>query len=262
MNVKNFCPTVNFCVLALGVACIVYYLLCGLFVRFGQSMLWIWPIAGAILIARFFLARAGVIAALPKGLLVFSRTFIALCVAFFLCVECMIVGGMTDDAPASLDYLIVLGARVNGTEPSLALQTRTSAAAEYMIANPDSLVIVSGGMGEGEKISEAECMKNLLLEAGVAPERILMEDQSTSTAENIRFSYALIENSTATVGIVTNSYHQFRARLIARSNGSHLVYGLNAPSSWLMLPHTMTREFMTLVVGTLRGDFSLSRLAG
>ena len=64
---KNFCPAVNNIVLAVGIACIVYYFACGLFVRFGQSALWIWPLVGCMLIARYFLAKNGVIAALPKA---------------------------------------------------------------------------------------------------------------------------------------------------------------------------------------------------
>ena len=261
MNAKNFSPAANHCVLVVGILCIVYYLMCGLFVRFGQSMLWVWPVVGCALILRWALARAGVIAALPRGLLWTARALIALAVAFFLTVIGFVVSGMTGAAPAGLDYLIVLGARVNGTEPSLSIQTRVEAAAAYLNANPDTLVIASGGQGEDEEISEAECMIRLLESAGVAPERILREDRSTSTAENIRFSYALIEDPDATVGVVTNGYHLFRAVWIARSNGSHPACGVGAYSSLLMLPHNLAREFMTLVVGGLRGDFDLKKFS-
>ena len=88
-------------------------------------------------------------------------------------------------------------------------------------------------------------------------DRIIREDQSTSTAENIRFSYELMDDPHATGGVVTNGYHMFRAKLIAKSNGSHPVSGVAAGSSLFLLPHNMTREFMTLVVGALRGDFRI-----
>ena len=260
MNGKDFCPVVNNCVLAVGIACIAYYILCGLFVRFGQSLLWIWPVAGAILIARYFLARAGIIAMIPRGLLITGRTLIALAAAFFLLVQGVIVSAMVTSPPQSLDYIVVLGARVNGTEPSLALQMRSEVAAEYMLANPDTVAIASGGMGEGEGITEAECIASIMMEAGVAPERILLEDKATSTAENMRFSYAMMSDPHATVGLVTNGYHMYRAQLIARSHGDHPVHGVSAGSSLFMLPHTMTREFIGLVVGALRGDFSLKAL--
>ena len=258
MNEKTFCPAVNNIVLAVGILCIVYYLACGLFVRFGQSMLWVWPVAGCLLIARYFLARAGVIAALPAWLLISARTLIAMGAALFIAVECFVISGMVSAAPAGLDYLIILGARVNGTEPSLSLKTRVDCAIEYLNANPDTLVVASGGQGDDEEISEAECIIRMLREAGIDESRILREDQSTSTAENIRFSYALMEDEHATVGVVTNGYHMFRAKLIAQSNGDHPVSGVAGGSSLFLLPHNMTREFMTLTVGFLRGDFRLS----
>ena len=185
---KNFCPAVNNIVLAVGIACIVYYFACGLFVRFGQSALWIWPLVGCMLIARYFLAKTGFIAALPKGLLITARSLIALGAAVFIAAECMVLSGMVSAAPAGLDYIIILGARVNGTEPSLSLQTRALKAVEYLNENPETLVVASGGQGEDEEISEAECIIRILREAGIAEERIIREDKSTSTAENIRFS--------------------------------------------------------------------------
>ena len=107
MSHKNFCSAVNNVVLAVGILCILYYLMCGVFVRFGQSMLWVWPVAGALLVARFFLARAGIIAALPKGLLVAARSLIALGAALFIGVQCFVISGMVSAAPANLDYLIL-----------------------------------------------------------------------------------------------------------------------------------------------------------
>ena len=254
---KNFCPAVNSIVLVVGILCIVYYLACGLFVRFGQSALWIWPLVGCLLIARYFLAKNGIIASLPKGLLITARSLIALGAAVFIAVECMVFSGMVSAAPAGLDYLIILGARVNGKDPSVSLSTRVAAAVEYLNKNPGTLVVASGGQGEDEEIAEADCIIDLLKEAGIDESRILREGKSTSTAENIRFSYALMEDENAAVGVVTNGYHMFRAKLIAKSNGSHPVYGVAAGSSLFLLPHNMTREFMTLTVGLLRGDFRL-----
>lgn len=257
MNVKNYCPAVNRIVLTVGVLCILYYVLCGVMVRFGQSMLWIWPVAGIVLIARYFLARNGVIALIPRPLLWTGRTLFALAMLFYLTVVSIAASGMFIAPAENVDYLIVLGARVNGTEPSPALRVRVEKAVEYLNEYPETIVIASGGEGDDEIISEAECMKRLLLEAGISEDRIIIEDQSTSTAENIRFSYALIEEEDATVGVVTNSYHMYRARLIAQSNGTHPVSCIGADSSLFLLPHNLTREFMTLVVGFLRGDFQV-----
>lgn len=255
MNTRPYCPIVNGVVLAVGIACILYYIMCGLLIRFGQSMLWVWPVAGVILILRFFLARAGIIAQIPRPLLWTGRSLIALAMAFYLTIVSIAASGIFIPPAQNMDYIIILGARVNGTEPSPALQARVDRAVEYLNENPDTLVIASGGKGEDEIITEASCMKRLLKEAGIPEERILIEDRATSTAENIRFSYALIPDPNATVGVVTNSYHMYRARLIAESNGDHPVSCIGAYSSVFMLPHNLTREFMTLVVGYLRGDF-------
>lgn len=220
-------------------------------------MLWIWPVMGILFIVRFFLCRAGIIAALPKGLLIAARSLIALAVALFIALESLVISGMVSAAPQGLDYLIILGARVNGTQPSISLSTRVGAAVEYLRENPETMVIASGGQGDDEQISEAECIIRLLRAAGIEEERILREDKSTSTAENIRFSYEIIGDENATVGVVTNGYHMFRAKLIARSNGTRQVSGVSGASSLFMLPHNMTREFIALVVGALRGDFTL-----
>ena len=119
---------------------------------------------------------------------------------------------------AEADYLIVLGCQVNGTAPSRMLHQRIDAAADYLIAHPDSVAIVSGGMGSGERISEAECMYNALTAQGIDPARIILEDQATSTMENLRFSLALMDEG-ATTAIVSNEFHLYRAGQMAASLG-------------------------------------------
>ena len=119
---------------------------------------------------------------------------------------------------AEADYLIVLGCQVNGTVPSRMLRQRIDAAADYLIAHPHSIAIVSGGMGSGESITEAECMYNYLTAQGIAPERIILEDKATSTMENLRFSLALMDEG-ATAAIVSNEFHLYRAGQMAASLG-------------------------------------------
>ena len=121
------------------------------------------------------------------------------------------------DAPEA-DYLIVLGCKVNGTTPSLMLRQRINAAAAYLNACPEATAIVSGGQGNGENITEAACMYDHLTAAGIARERIVLEDQSTSTMENLRFSMELMEPD-ASVAIVSNEFHLYRAGQMAQSLG-------------------------------------------
>ncbi len=115
------------------------------------------------------------------------------------------------------DYLIVLGAGVNGTVPSLSLRERLDAAYDYLQAHPDTVCIVSGGQGSGEDITEAECMYRYLTKKGIQSERIIQENQATSTQENLVYSLELIGSETAkSVGILSSEYHLCRARQMAR----------------------------------------------
>lgn len=143
--------------------------------------------------------------------------------------------GMPDrDCP----YIIVLGAGVNGSVPSLSLRERINGAYAYLTAHPDTICVVSGGQGSNEDISEAECMRRELTKMGIAQERIWMEDQSTSTRENLRFSLDLIQARTGTrpaeIGLVSSEYHLFRAGLLARDQGA-LATGIPAQTTWLSL---------------------------
>ena len=121
------------------------------------------------------------------------------------------------NAEAEADYLIVLGCQVRGTVPSRMLRQRLDAALDYLNAHPDAAAIVSGGMGPGEDITEAECMYTYLTARGIAPERILPEDQATSTMENLRFSLALMDSGS--VAIVSNEFHLYRAGQMAAMLG-------------------------------------------
>ncbi len=143
--------------------------------------------------------------------------------------------GSEEDAP---QYMIVLGAAVHGTVPSLSLRERMDAAYDYLVKNPDTICIVSGGQGSGEDISEAACMYQYLTQKGIAPDRILQEDQATSTAENIAYSMELIRRHTGeapdTIGIVSSEYHLYRASLMARSQNL-IAVGIPARTTWVSL---------------------------
>ncbi len=147
--------------------------------------------------------------------------------------------------PENADYLIILGARVKGSIPSLSLQYRIDKAAEYLTANKHTLAIVSGGKGPGEDISEAKAMQQGLIAQGIEEARIMMEDKSTTTHENIVFSKELIPDTAASGLIVSNDFHIYRAVEIARKEGLNMK-GMPAKTPKVSLLKSYTREYLAI----------------
>lgn len=147
--------------------------------------------------------------------------------------------------PENADYLIILGARVKGSIPSLSLQYRIDKAAEYLTANKHTLAIVSGGKGPGEDISEAKAMQQGLIAQGIEEARIMMEDKSTTTHENIVFSKELIPDTAASGLIVSNDFHIYRAVEIARKEGLNMK-GMPAKTPTVSLLKSYTREYLAI----------------
>lgn len=156
--------------------------------------------------------------------------------------------------PANLDYLLVLGAQVRADRtPAESLRYRLESAVAYLDDNPQTRVIVSGGQGPNEPCPEAEAMRDWLLAHGIAEERILAEDQSSTTAENVAFSARLIDPARDTVGVVTNDFHVWRAVRIAQRGGLEHTWGIAAYSHPWYLPNNLLRECFAIAKNTLMG---------
>lgn len=167
----------------------------------------------------------------------------------FLLLEIPIIKAAHSDLPPNTDYLIVLGAGVNGTVPSLSLLDRLETTTTYLRAHPNCIAIVSGSQGVGEDISEAEAMETYLLTQGIPATQIIKENKARNTIENITYSYQLIpqDDPHPVIAIVSSEYHIFRAKLIAKKLG-HDVYALAAPTSnWLLKINYFLREAPALV---------------
>ncbi|MBE5785187.1 MAG: YdcF family protein [Clostridiales bacterium] len=157
--------------------------------------------------------------------------------------------------PADADAVIVLGCGIRGDRVSLTLAKRLDSAIAYAQENPSALIVVSGGMGAGEYISEAEAMRRYLTEKGVAEERILMEDRSASTYENFIFSKKLLDerlSEDASLIFVTTRFHVFRSERIARSLGIH-AEGIGADGVGWLTPNDYLRETAAIVYYFLAG---------
>jgi uncharacterized SAM-binding protein YcdF (DUF218 family) len=148
-------------------------------------------------------------------------------------------------APMHADYVIVLGANVKGSVPSSVLESRIQTASLYLNKNPNTIAIASGGKGPNEDISEAEAIKRGLIKRGINKSRIILEDHSTNTYENIKFTKKLIPKSAKTGIIVTNQFHLYRALSIAKDQQLHL-YGIPADTPILAIPKSYIREYLAI----------------
>ena len=159
---------------------------------------------------------------------------LVICIGYFCVVESFIIRDARTETHAEADVIIVLGAGVNGTKPSLSLHDRMTGAYDYLTAHPDCIAVVSGGQGPGEDITEAQCMYDWLTAKGIAPERIFMEDKSTNTLENLRFSMEIINElpiDEPVIGLVSSEYHLHRAKRLAEYVGIDVI-GVAARTSY------------------------------
>jgi len=152
----------------------------------------------------------------------------------FAVTESIVLSASSGDPDEECTYIIVLGAKVHDTSPSYSLAERIDAAYDYLTAHPGTIAILSGGQGEDEGISEAQCMFNQLTARGIDAARLWMEDKSTSTWENLHFSLVLIEERAGSrpekIGVLSSEYHLYRAGLFAESCGFEAV-GIPAHTS-------------------------------
>ena len=149
--------------------------------------------------------------------------------------------------------ITVLGCRVKGTVPTRALMSRCNAAYDYLIKNKNSVAVLSGGKGADEDISEAECMYRILTEKGIDKTRLYIENASTSTEENLKFSSVVIDknNLSKEIIICTSEYHIYRALMIAKKAGINAT-GLPAHSMRILRIPAFTREVFGVWYLTLK----------
>lgn len=233
-----------------GILSIGYYVLICLYLRRWNSRFpRFWLAAGCISI--LFACQKEQI---PEEVLAAIVRIFSLLMLAFIVIEMLVIYGMQQrKALWECEYLIVLGAKVDGKNLTDALRQRLDCAVAYLKKHKNCRVVVSGGQGHGELITEAEAMATYLKKCGIEEKRILKEDKSTTTRENLKFSGELILEKEKKsieelkVGIVTNSFHVFRAECIAKQEGYQKVLMLSAPTTKIMLPNYMVREFFGVI---------------
>ena len=195
-----------------------------------------------LLAAVFFLLPLGI------GILHFGMVWPA--VLLLLC-----AAWLTWPADGQDCTVVVLGCQVfPDGHPSLMLRGRINAAYDYLTAHPDALCVASGGQNGSEPISEAQCIRDTLVSMGIAPERILLEDQSASTEENLAFSAALLREKglSTDVAIASDNFHQLRAAIWAQRSGL-TPYSDGCASPWFLTAGYWARETAALLYMVVTG---------
>ena len=142
----------------------------------------------------------------------------------------------------NLDYIIVLGALVTKDGPALSTIYRLDEAIDYLNKNENTICILTGGKGKNEPDAESRIMADYLIKHNINENRLIIEDKSTKTIENLENSKQYIDIENNSIGIVTNNFHVARALLLAHKVGYKNVYGMPCYSLPINLISTCLRE--------------------
>ncbi|MBE6708063.1 MAG: YdcF family protein [Ruminococcaceae bacterium] len=246
-----------------GVICIGYYFICGILRSFSLSGLWIWLVFGLVLFSgcawsvfiepkliktkmacQYKVIKAACLSLFSLFLLAFA-VFEGFLIREWICGTAM--HGTRPDA------IIILGGAVEYDRPGSTLEKRIDTAYEYIRKDPSVPVIACGGLGEGDILTEAQCIKNELVQRGIPEEIIYTEDRSSSTAENFTLAAELLPSGTKSIVVITSGFHQFRSIYIGRTSleakgfiGVELI-PVSAPCTSVQLPCYMVREFAAFI---------------
>ena len=143
----------------------------------------------------------------------------------------------------NLDYIIVLGSGIKGTRVTPLLASRIDKGIELLKYNPNAKLILSGGMGPGEDIPEGVAMADYAKQNGVSEEKIIIEDKSKNTYENLLFSSKLMDKENPKIALVTTSYHVFRALVFAKKLNIPCI-GYGSKTKWYFTLNALIREYI------------------
>ncbi len=181
-----------------------------------------------------------------------GKVFLGLFIVWFISFVVLMTVILTSSVSQKnekVDSVIVLGAGLKGETPTLVLKERLDYAIDYLNRNTDAVAIVSGGQGFGETITEAEGMKRYLMSHNISESRIIKEEKSTSTYENMIFSKKLYEETIGKkldkIMIITNDFHMFRSKHLAKRAGLE-PYGISSRTPWYIYPNVLLREYLAV----------------
>ena len=209
----------------------------------GSRFYLFWFVSGLLIFLFSELLRTGFFHRIPKGFLYCIGGVAVTFAVIFLIITGLICSRFRDRAGNDPEYLIVLGAQMKEDGPSVILRSRLNAAGDYLRKHPDTKAVLSGGQGSDEPVTEAAGMKAYL--SDIDQDRLLLEERSVNTRQNLENSLAMTGNLPA--AIVTNGFHMYRALMLAKKAGYRDVSGIAAASNPYHLPNYVVREVLAII---------------
>ncbi|OCA99059.1 GdmH [Clostridium beijerinckii] len=231
----------------------IRYMLSELWIAFGFPII----VLGIIILVYYFSKKR-----MKKNMFfykIFRYIKISSCIIFicFIIIEALIINYPKYNRNSD-DYIIVLGAGLdNGGVPNLILRERLDIAIKCMKENLAQYIVLSGGQGTDESTSEAQAMSEYLQAKGIEKNKIILEDKSRDTNENLKYSKEKIEEfsnksiSDIKVKIVTTDFHAFRSSILAKKNGYKNFDNYSSTMPWYFVPSTYARESIAVIKSIL-----------
>ena len=241
-----FKPKIRILWLGLTVICLMYSAMVYM-VGSGTFSFTIWLAGSAFFALCYFLAGKGRWGRIPKSLRYGAIAVITAVAAVFLVCFIAIFSHFSDKGEDDLDYIIVLGAQMRSSGPSVVYRYRLEKAGSYLDDNSGTICITTGAKGANETVSEGGGGRDYLIAKGVDADRIIAEEESLDTDDNIFNALAIIESREGAtdnlrIGIVTNGFHVFRGVHIARKLSDADIYGIAAYMEPQYIPNNVVRE--------------------
>lgn len=242
----------------IGLFCVLYFFIVAVNTGLKSKFPVFWLITGTMIIVS---EPTGILLnemQLPGMLRDGIRLILFLVLLCFLMAEMLILSAMCKKYDKIPDVIIVLGAQLNKNGPGKTLKSRLDLANDVARLNPESILVVSGGMGENEPMTEAEGMRAYLAAKGIAQDRIVIEKCSRDTYENLMFSKQILSDygyrvEMLQIGILTTNFHIFRALRLAKKAGYGSCIPMPAKCTKVLLPNYLVREGFALIKDLLSG---------
>ena len=238
--------------ITIGILCF-FYTFAMYFTGFGGflSFVWLIPAFLGFLLAGMLMGKI-TLRKWQKRLMMYVLIPIVL---LFLVVETIILSAFFEKPKEEPGYIIVLGTTVYEDGPCYLLRQRLKEAVKWADTYEDAKIVVTGGQGETEPFTEGSEMKRYLVEElGVLEERIIVEEASVNTYENMKFTGEILESAdenfsyeSTPVLVVTNNFHMYRSIQIAKKAGYENVSGAPSGTYIFLFPHYMVREFCAIL---------------